>query len=163
MIEIPLTHGKVALVDDCDAHLAKLTWHAFRSGRAWYAKHTTPRDANGTQHTLYLHRCVLGIGDRSIQVDHVSGDGLDCRRTNLRCSSPAENSLNRRRHRNNRSGYKGVWLVRPGRWQAQIRTNRKLAHLGFFATREDAAHAYDAAALRLHGEFARLNFPGDRP
>jgi hypothetical protein len=154
MVEIRLTKGKVAIVDDCDAHLARFSWRAQRDRNRWYALRTGPRP---DRKTIYLHREVLGVTDPAIEVDHESGDGLDCRRGNLRRATNAQNQANRPLSRCNTSGFKGVsWRARSRRWRAQIGRRK---HLGCFATLEEAARAYDAAALERYGAFARLNFP----
>jgi hypothetical protein len=91
-------------------------------------------------------------------VDHRDGDGLNNQRENLRLCTHSQNMQNRRLQRNNRSGYKGVyWIKAQGVWAARITVNRVPINLGRFDTAEQAARAYDEAALKYHGEFARLN------
>lgn len=101
-----------------------------------------------------LHRYLMP--DAKV-VDHRNGNRLDNRRGNLRQCAQAENSRNTRLGSNNTSGAKGVTPVPGGRWRARIWVDRKEIHVGTFDTREEAAHAYDKAALELHGEFASLN------
>lgn len=89
-------------------------------------------------------------------VDHESRDTLDNRITNLRDATFAQNQHNRTAQVNNTSGHKGVSLIKKtGRWRADIKANGVPKYLGSFATPEEAAAAYDAAALELHGAFAR--------
>ena len=91
---------------------------------------------------------------------HVCGNPSCVRPDHLRLASHAENTRYRRNHRNNTSGFRGVSFHRAGdKWQAQIRVDGRLTHIGYFATAEDAARAYDDAARKHYGEFARLNFP----
>lgn len=144
-----------AKVDPADVHLI--------SDRSWYARGTqTPsgprsvyaRNARGGVLVL-MHKLILP-GDH--QVDHISGDGLDNRRANLRACSAAENSRNKRLCWNSTTGFKGV-SRRYGRFQASIKKLDQQFHLGMFDTAEDAARARDAAAIELFGEFAKLNFP----
>lgn len=93
-------------------------------------------------------------------VDHRDGDGLNNRMDNLRPATCAQNSANQARPVSNTSGYKGVsWRKRDRRWYAYIKVNGKQCHLGSYATAQDAAHAYDAAAIAAWGEYARPNFP----
>lgn len=108
---------------------------------------------------LRLHRLILDAPEGMV-VDHINGDTLDNRRSNLRVCTQAQNLLNRKMHCNNRSGYKGVYhdpgcRLRP--WRAEIRSNRKRVRLGLFETPEEAHAAYVKAAHRLHGEFARAS------
>jgi hypothetical protein len=106
-----------------------------------------------------MHRQILGAPPGQ-QVDHINGDTLDNRRVNLRLATHGQNQHNRGKYRNNKSGYKGVsWDKAAGKWRAQIKFNNKKYNLGRYHDPIEAALAYDAAAIRLHGAFARLNFP----
>jgi hypothetical protein len=88
-------------------------------------------------------------------IDHRDGDVGNNRWNNLRRATRSQNSANRRRPRNNTSGYKGVYLCRSGRWAAAIQNNGKSKHLGTFASPQEAHAAYVKAARKHHGEFAR--------
>ena len=159
MIEIPLTQGRVALVDDCDAALADTRWYARRDRHTFYAYRKGPR-AEKPRRTFLLHRVILGAA-RGVEVDHVNGDGLDCRRANLRLASRSQNQANRLHLVSNVSGFRGVSFMRArGRWLASIRVNRRTRNLGAFESPAEAARAYDAAARSAFGPFARLDFPG---
>jgi len=159
MVTIPLTQGKVAVVDDCDAHLARYRWCVHFNGRAWYAKRRAICP-DGRSIIVRLHRVILDIKDPSIEVDHINRDGLDCRRCNLRLATHAQNAVNSPPCRRNTSGFKGVsWDKTRGQWQAGIVTAGRRKALGRFSRIEDAARAYDDAARRVHGAFAWLNFP----
>lgn len=94
-------------------------------------------------------------------VDHINGNGLDNRRENLRIATMSSNQWNQRKQRRcTKSKFKGVGLDdRTNKWSADIRAYKQRFYLGSFVLEEDAAMAYDAAARKLHGEFARLNFP----
>jgi hypothetical protein len=98
---------------------------------------------------------------RSLKSGDPSGDGLDCRRSNLRrCLTAADNNRNVGKRPGLSSRFKGVhWNKGMDRWQAKIRYDGKTAHLGYFADEATAARAYDEASARLHGEFGRTNFP----
>lgn len=156
-IEIPLSRGMVALIDDEDLPLvAGIPWYAAGGygNRTWYAV------ADEQLGWLHMHRRLLGLerGDPR-RPDHRDGNGLNNRRANLRLATPAQNSQNRRGYGS--SGFKGVVLYkRHGRsicWRARIGSPCKA--LGQFGTPEDAARAYDAEARRRYGEFACVNFP----
>lgn len=148
MAEIALTRGKVALVDDADlALVSRFKWCAKRHRRTWYAE-----TWNGGDH-LYMHSLILGAKG----CDHVNGDGLDNRRENLRTATPTENNRNRRPI--GASRFKGVSPRKSGTFRAAIKVAGKTLWLGVFSTEEEAARAYDAAAVEHFGEFAWLNFP----
>lgn len=91
------------------------------------------------------------------QIDHRDGNGLNNRISNLREATTCEQNQNRRMCRSNKSGVKGVsWNKSNQRWHAQIEANGVARHLGSYLTKEDAGKAYEQAALKLHGEFARV-------
>lgn len=155
---IPLTQGQTAWVSPEDfRRVYKRKWclHKARSGKA-YAQ--TNMKVGGRWVRVLLHRFVLDA-THGVQVDHENGDGLDCRRCNLRFATHAQNMHNSK-PRGGSSAFKGVsWSKAVGKWRAQIMAGRKYRYLGAFESEAVAARAYDAAARELHGEFARLNFP----
>jgi hypothetical protein len=161
-IEIPLTQGKVTIIDAQDAErVLRYKWHAERrhgpKSRTFYAV-TTIRKENGKQTGLSMHRFILQLPPRTPHVDHRNGDGLDNRRENLRLATPAQNNRNVKISQLNTSGFKGVsWRKRDHRWRAQIQFNGHVKHLGHFQIKEEAAAIYDKAARELFGEFARPN------
>ena len=102
-----------------------------------------------------MHRFILGFP--TAHVDHVNGDGLDNRRSNLRLCTHAQNVCGVRQV-TNKTGLVGVSLAKTtGKFLAYIHKDRKSRYLGTFPTAQLAAQAYNAAALQLFGEFARLN------
>ncbi|WP_322505473.1 HNH endonuclease [Chroococcidiopsis cubana] len=92
-----------------------------------------------------------------LQVDHIYGDKLDNRLENLRPATNAQNQANSKT-RGNKSGFRGVcWDKTNKKWVAKIKVNGKTKHLGRFSIAEDAACAFNKAALEYHGEYAHLN------
>jgi hypothetical protein len=92
------------------------------------------------------------------ETDHINGDSLDNRKGNLRTCTMEQNKRNRRTGKNNTSGYKGVqWCKRSKKWKAGIMVNRKAIHIGLYQTKEAAAKMYNEAAIKHHGQFAKLN------
>lgn len=156
MIGIALNKGHVAIIDDDCAHLSRHTWQVVaRSETLFYASRHVCVEGKKTK--VFLHHEVLGTRQRT---DHVNGDGLDCRRRNLRPATQQQNCANARLSRANRSGFKGVALHKHAqRWTAQVTVNRKKLHLGYFDNARDAARAYDKAAMLHFGAFAKTNFP----
>jgi hypothetical protein len=155
---IPLTRGRFAKVDPQDyGWLAQFRWHYVRTARTFYAVRSCYD--RGRCHKVWMHREIMGT-PLGMVCDHVNHNGLDNRRCNLRNCTAAENNLNRRRYRNGRSRYKGVWWCKGLQmWGATIQAGGREEFLGYFLREIDAARAYDAAARRLHGAFACVNFP----
>lgn len=121
-------------------------------GRSWYA---IKGYAAAGKKNLHLHRLLLDA-PKGVQVDHIDGNPSNNRRSNLRLCTHAENVRNVRRRADNTSGFKGVSMCsRAKRWRARIRLSRKLIHIGYFETPEQAKAAYEAAAERLFGAFKR--------
>lgn len=156
MKQIPLTRGMVALVSDHRfEYLNQWKWHAHpNKGGDMYAA----RKGKGNKF-VFMHREIMGVTDPKTQVDHRDGDGLNNVDGNLRVCTHAQNMLNRKIHKNNTTGFKGVTRVNR-KWVAYIGANSKRIHIGYFSTPVEAAKARDSKALELHGEFAKLNFEG---
>ena len=159
-IQVPLTRGKVAVVDSADAgSVSGLLWCAQPIGNSWYAVTRLPSDGR----LIRMHRAVMGAGFGDLRkVDHIDGDGLNNRRSNLRWADKSSNGCNRGPAANNKSGFKGVSFDRRrGQWIAQIHRGDSTFHLGSFDDPVAAARAYDRGAREHHGEFAWVNFPED--
>lgn len=155
--EIPLTQGKVAIVDDADFDWLN-QWKWFNaSKRSPRAARNVPSQ-HRRQQMIYMHRVIMNASSDQI-VDHINGDALDNRRSNLRIATLAENNRNRKRNSTNQSSnFKGVnFHKRDKRWTASIGHNGQSIYLGEFDKEIDAAAAYNDAARELFGEFARLN------
>lgn len=112
---------------------------------------------NKKDRNIRLHRLVLGITN-DLLIDHINGNKLDNRKANLRICDKFQNQHNRNKSRNNTSGYKGVYYDKERNcWGASIMCHNKKYHLGRFSSKELAATAYNEAALKLHGDFAKIN------
>ena len=153
MKTIPLTQGKVAIVDDEDLErLNEFKWHVIRSGKTGYAVRTRNR------RRVWMHREIL----RTVgEVDHVNGIGTDNRKENLRSCTRSQNCANRRKLQGCVSKFKGVhwhgygWIARLQKRDLSGRQDKR--SLGVFQTQEEAALAYNKAAQETYGDFALLN------
>ena len=158
MKEIPLTQGKVALVDDGDyERVMAHKWHVLRHSRCQYAL-TDKLSASGRPSSESMHRFVLGAG-AGVCVDHKDGNGLNNQRSNLRICTTAENSRNQHHKQGGTSSqYRGVYQRKDyAKWCARIGVAGKRIFLGDFDCESAAARAYNEAALRYFGEFACPN------
>lgn len=159
---IALTQEQVTAVDSADYEwLMQWYWYAWwnKNGQCFYAVRTMTEEEDPGRGRIYMHRLIAASENRP-HVDHFDQDSLNNRRYNLRPATVSQNGCNRPAQAHNASGIKGVYRnKRYGTWSAQIKINRKPKHLGTFATAEEAARAYDAAAMELHGEFACVNLP----
>lgn len=144
---ISLTKGKIALVDDGDfEELNKHKW-CFDGQYAQRRENTK---------AIRMHRVIIEI-PAGMVIDHIDGNKLNNQRSNLRICTNAENTMNRQSGFG-ASQYKGVALHKPtGKFRAYIRGHGRQIHLGLFEREEDAARAYDEAAKKHFGEFAKVN------
>ena len=162
-LTIPLTRDKVAIIDaDSLPIIAGYRWYAAKpkahhgNRRTWYAQAIARVDGKST--TVLMHRLIIGA-EKGEKVDHKNGNGLDNRRDNLRLATSSQNTANTPPPATNTSGYKGVHFHRRNKtWEASVVFEGARRHLGKFESPEDAARAYDAAAIEIWGEYAWTNF-----
>lgn len=144
-IAIILKNGDKAIIDWLDADpIIKFTWNSHTDGYAvaW---------DKDNKKKIYMHRYIMGVppGEDYV-VDHIDGDRLNNRRSNLRWVTKSQSNKNRAVMSHSKTGYKGVY------WD-KSRSCYCLTVKGF-ETPEEAARAYDLVAPLAHGEYARLNF-----
>lgn len=155
---VQLTSGKNALVDESDFDfVSSVHWYFTpssppTSGRGYAVRSTMCR---GVRTPVRLHRILMG-NPAGMEVDHKNGDSRDDRRENLRVCTVLENRRNIRKILG-RSGFKGVNHVGDDSLAKPWRVSVRRKHVGYFATAEEAARAYDAKAIELFGEFAATN------
>lgn len=150
--QVPLTNGGFALVDASDLPL--VSGHTWRRSEQGYAQAGVT--INGKQRQVRMHQLIVKTD--SPEIDHRNRDKLNNTRSNLRPCTNQQNQANREALPHS-SKYKGVsYRPKLRKWVANIGFNCKIVYLGIFASEEAAARAYDDAAVRLFGEFAKTNF-----
>jgi len=136
--QIPLTQGKVALIDNEDYdNISRFSWHVSLRVGVSYACTTTKE--NKKVSTIFMHRLILGVMYSEIYVDHINRNGLDNRRANLRSGTSSQNQANTKINSANTSGFRGVyWDNSKNRWKALIEFQGKRIYLGNFIDKSDA-------------------------
>lgn len=157
--------GLVALVDDEDYEmLSRYRWNpqTVKSKRVnFYAITVVAADTGSGRTIVRMHKLLTSYG----RVDHVDGNGLNNQKHNLREVTDSQNAANQVKRTGTSSRFKGVsWSQSSQKWAAYICKDGRHGqprnrNLGTFTVEEDAARAYDEAAVEAFGEFARLNFP----
>jgi hypothetical protein len=159
MKKIPLRNkeGKIlkyTIIDDDDfERVSKHSWCIEKSRSYIYA------NSRINYKMVMLHRFIMNCPKDKI-VDHKNMNTLDNRKCNLRICTKSQNQMNRGKTKNNTTGFKGVIFNKEkDKFIARITKDKKVFRLGSFNTVEEAARVYDNYAIKLHGEFAYLNFP----
>lgn len=148
-----------ALVDDDDyENISQYTWCLNNYGYVRRVAHLETRTEarlagrkSRRSKTVYMHREILQCSSAH-QIDHINHDKLDNRKSNLRVTTPAENSANTP-GRKGTSKYRGVsWSTKENKWLAFVQVNRKQYRVGGFADEKEAAEAAQ--------NFRKANLPG---
>lgn len=159
---IGTTDGRQILIDDDDVCMAEWKWHTKPGKRGVRYAYRFGENIDEAK-IVYFHRQLLGLKRTDdILVDHHDRDGLNNQRSNLRKSTCSQNQANSVKYaRSGASSHlKGVsYHAKTGKWRARIKINRVGKTLGYFDSPQEAAAAYNAAAISAFGEFARVNPP----
>lgn len=157
---IDLGQGEFTIVDpDIYYRLGHLKWHLKGSNSKKFYAVRDVKIGPGRTKQLGLHREIMNE-PKGLMVDHKNNDSLDNRRENLREATRSQNRQNVPKRKGASSRFIGVsYRKEEKRWRARISCKGKRIHLGHFSDEITAAKAYDKAALKYYGEFARINFP----
>lgn len=155
MKEIQLTRGMVAFIDDEDFKIVSAhSWNCIKTDIDGLFYAGTNVGSRNARTVLYMHKLLMG----GKLIDHINGNGLDNRRSNLRFCTHAQNCANKNKKSGTSSKYKGVfWYKRDSKWRSFIQKEGKKYFLGNFEKEVDAAIAYNLKAKELFGDFAKLN------
>lgn len=154
MRRIILNNGKGEVVVDNDSFKEL-------SGKKWYLVNgyaaRPGKMVNGRREPIvWMHR-VIAETPKGKETDHINGNRLDNRKENLRVCTATENRRNVGVKKNSLTGIKGVRLeTRTGRFTTRIQIGSGRLHIGTFETAKEAAEAYNEAALKYHGEYAKI-------
>lgn len=138
MVFIYLSRGFKTIVDDIDGHLSSVKW-SYTHG---YARRQTQKTVNGKiiYKKFYLHRVIMKARKDEL-VDHIDGDGLNNKRSNLRLSNKGLNALNSKKCKS-KTGYRNVtWSNQRNKYQGTFKYNKKAIHCGFYTNPKDAFNA----------------------
>jgi hypothetical protein len=143
------------LIDDEDIEkVSKFRWYVNEDGYA--VRNRSWKETSDTI-PLKMHRLILNSLKGS-STDHINGNKLDNRKSNLRICTIAQNNFGRGLKSNNTSGVKGVHLHKPtGKWMVRVAANNKRHYFGLFSSKEEAIGVYNENCKLLHGEFSHLN------
>jgi len=155
MKKIVLTRNQITIVDNNDfERLNRYKWQTAGRNKL-YGKRTTAKG------DLYIHRVIMNAHDGE-EIDHINGNTLDNRKSNLRICTHAENIRNKK-SKSKTTGFKGVTYLRDpwrkSKYRARVRVNGIVHYSKCFPTAIEAAKEYDVMARRFHGKFCSLNFP----
>lgn len=156
---IKCKHGDVLIDIDDLPNVCNYTWFTKKAVNNSYYVYCSITE-NKKDKKLLLSRLLMNP-PKTMVVDHIDGNSLDNRRSNLRICTKGENNRNAKKNKRGLVKYKGVGIRKSGRYYAQIQFNGINHCLGTYDTPEEAAKIYNKYALRYFGVYARINNIGE--
>lgn len=159
MKKIPLTQGKLTIVDDEDfEYLNQFKWHVVSKKGIYYAvrkQYLYTINHKEKYSTIYMARLIMNTPSNCL-CDHKDGNGLNNQQSNLRNCTKAENQQNHGPQKNNTSGYKNIyWHEQDEMWRVRISAKGQSTQGGLHHNIEDALTERDILIKEMHGRFAR--------
>lgn len=162
MIQVPLSRGLFALIDDENAAvILQHKWSIRQNKRRFYATRNTSKKTGELKTKVQMHRFIIGAKEGE-QVDHINGNSLDNRRCNLRIATTSVNRANSKAQVRTKSKMKGVYARGRNRYEAFIGRNGDQFRSKWFKDPHKAALLRDEMARLLYPEGIYLNFPGEQ-
>lgn len=152
---IKMYSGEDILVDD-DDYEKLLPFRWIKRSNGYATRFEYPDGKSGKRKHIFMHREVMGVDQI---IDHINGNILDNRKSNLRLTNKTLNSANSKKHSRNKTGFKGVVYRKDMKnpYLAYVGYNNGQIYLGSYATKVEAAQAYDAKVTELFGDHAKTN------
>jgi hypothetical protein len=152
MKEIKLSKGLSAQVDDEDFDwLNQWKWSATKSGKHYYAYRNIYVKSKYIRR-VSMHRLIMGDVD-GLYVDHIDGNGINNQRNNLRNVTGQQNCYNWHKESGEYVGVRSIGNY----WGAFISIGGNRTYIGRYRTKNEAAVAYNDAAIATRGQYASIN------
>lgn len=158
MIQIGLTKGQIAIIDDEDFEkVNKYSWCVISSRRNRFYAKTVVILNDQKKKKLLLQHLIVGRAPQGKRLFFKDGNPLNCQKNNLEFISPSQAShiyyKKTKTSKNTTAAFRGVVV----KYIAQIKYQNRIIALGNYTSEREAAIAYNHKATELFGDKAILN------
>lgn len=154
--EIQISDKKVLIDKEDYDKVCKYKWNLHSDSTNIYVRAYKRYKENGVKEYIFLHNLVMDNKEKLLVVDHIDGNTLNNKKSNLRLCTQKNNEINKKIQKNNKSGHKGVWYSSLERkWKAYITYNNKRIHLGTFINKNEAIKVREEAENKYFKNFNR--------